>query len=63
MAAILFGLSHYIGGSPDGILGFLIAALLGWFFGKCMVDSKGFFWPWLFHTLQDILIFTSMALA
>jgi hypothetical protein len=61
MAAILFGLSHYIGGSPAGIPGFLITAFLGWFFGKCMLDSKGFFWPWLFHTLQDILPFTLMA--
>lgn len=63
MAAILFGLSHYIGGSPSGILGLLITALLGAFFGKCMMDSKGFFWPWLFHTLQDILPFSLMALA
>jgi membrane protease YdiL (CAAX protease family) len=63
MAAILFGLSHYIGGSPAGILGFLITAFLGWFFGKCMLDSQGFFYPWLFHTLQDILPFTLMALA
>ena len=63
MAAVLFGLSHYIGGIPSGIPGVLITTFLGWFFGKCMVDSKGFFWPWLFHTLQDILPFTLMALA
>ena len=62
MAAILFGLSHYIGGSPAAIPGFLITAILGWFFGKCMLDSQGFFWPWLFHSLQDILPFTLMAL-
>ena len=62
MAAILFGLSHYIGGIPSGVLGVLITAFLGWFFGKCMLDSRGFFWPWLFHTLQDILPFTLMAL-
>ncbi len=63
MAAVLFGLSHYIGGSPAGIPGVLITAFLGWFFGKCLLDSKGFFWPWLFHSLQDILPFTLMALA
>jgi MYXO-CTERM domain-containing protein len=63
MAAILFGISHYIGGAPPGVPGILITTLLGWFFGKCMLDSKGFFWPWLFHTLQDILPFSFMALS
>jgi membrane protease YdiL (CAAX protease family) len=63
MAAILFGLSHYIGGIPSGVPGVLITTFLGWFFGKCMLDSRGFFWPWLFHTLQDILPFTLMSLA
>lgn len=63
MASILFGLSHYIGGIPSGVPGVLITTFLGWFFGKCMLDSRGFFWPWLFHTLQDILPFTLMTLA
>lgn len=63
MAAVLFGLSHYIGGVPSGVLGVLITAFLGWFFGKCMLDSRGFFWPWLFHSLQDILPFTLMVWA
>jgi len=63
MAAILFGLAHYIGGIPSGVPGVLITAFLGWFFGKCMLDSQGFFWPWLFHTLQDILPFALIAWA
>jgi membrane protease YdiL (CAAX protease family) len=63
MAAILFGLSHYLGGIPSGVPGVLITTFLGWFFGKCMLDSRGFFWPWLFHTVQDILPFTLMTLA
>ena len=63
MAAVLFGLAHYIGGIPSGVPGVLITTFLGWFFGKCMLDSKGLFWPWLFHTLQDILPFSLMALA
>lgn len=63
MAAVLFGLSHYIGGIPSGVPGVVITALLGWFFGRCMVDSRGFFWPWLFHAVQDIIPFTVMALA
>ena len=63
MAAVSFGLAHYIGGAPSGIPGVLITAFLGWFFGKAMADSRGFFWPWLFHALQDILPFAMMALA
>jgi uncharacterized protein len=62
MAAILFGLSHYIGGIPSGVPGLLTTTFLGWFFGKCMLDSRGFFWPWLFHSVQDILPFTLMFL-
>jgi len=27
-----------------------------------MVDSKGLFWPWLFHAIQDIVPFTFAAL-
>lgn len=61
MAAVLFGLAHYIGGVPSGIPGVLITTLLGWFFGKCMLDSKGMFWPWLFHAMQDVLPFTLLA--
>jgi membrane protease YdiL (CAAX protease family) len=63
LAAVLFGLAHYIGGIPSGIAGVLITAFLGWFFGKCMLDSRGFFWPWLFHAVQDILPFTLIFLA
>jgi len=63
MAAVLFGLAHYIGGIPSGIPGVLITALLGWFFGKCLLDSGGFFWPWLFHAIQDVLPFTLLALS
>jgi membrane protease YdiL (CAAX protease family) len=62
MAALLFGSAHYIGGIPSGVVGVLITSILGWFFGKCMLDSKGFFWPWLFHSLQDLLPFTLMAM-
>jgi NADH:ubiquinone oxidoreductase subunit K len=63
MAALLFGSAHYIGGIPSGMVGVLLTSILGWFFGKCMIDSKGFFWPWLFHSLQDLLPFTLMAMA
>jgi hypothetical protein len=62
MAALLFGSAHYIGGIPSGVIGVLITSVLGWFFGKCMLDSKGFFWPWLFHSLQDLLPFTLLAM-
>lgn len=40
MAALLFGFSHYFGGIPSGMPGVLITTFLGWFFGKCLVESK-----------------------
>lgn len=63
MAALLFGSAHYIGGIPSGVIGVLITSVLGWFFGKCMLDSKGLLWPWLFHSLQDLLPFTLLAVS
>lgn len=62
MAAVLFGLAHYIGGIPSGLPGIVLTGMLGLFFGKCLVDSKALFWPWLFHSVQDILPFTLTAL-
>jgi hypothetical protein len=63
MVAVMFGLAHYIGGIPSGITGVLTTSFLGWFFGKCLIESKGLFWPWLFHFIQDILPYTLMSLA
>lgn len=59
--AVFFGVGHFYG-VPYGILGVVMAIFLGWLLSKSMVETKGFFWPWFIHFVQDVLIFSFMAL-
>jgi membrane protease YdiL (CAAX protease family) len=61
VTAAFFGLGHYYG-VPYGILGVLMAGVLGWLLGKSMLETKGFFWAWFIHFLQDVLIFSFTAI-
>ncbi len=62
ISAVFFGMAHYLYGSPAGIPGFLMTALLGWILGKSMIETRGLFWPWLIHFLPDVVVFLSYAL-
>lgn len=55
----IFGLVHYFG-NPGGIPGVLLAGFLGWFLAKSMLETKGFFWAWVIHFVQDVLIFSAL---
>ena len=61
LMAAFFGIGHYYG-VPYGIVGVLMAGFLGWLLGKSMLETKGFVWAWFIHFLQDILIFSFMAI-
>jgi len=54
------GIGHYFG-VPYGVVGVIMASFLGWMLGKAMLETRGFFWAWLIHFVQDVLIFTFMA--
>ena len=56
LTAALFGIGHYYG-VPYGIGGVALAMVMGWFLGKAMLETKGFFWPWLLHVVADVCIF------
>jgi hypothetical protein len=56
VTATYFGLGHYFG-VPSGVLGVLFSGFLGWFLGKSMIETKGFFVAWLVHFITDIPIF------
>jgi membrane protease YdiL (CAAX protease family) len=60
IAALFFGLGHYFG-VPYGLVGVALAAFLGWMLGKAMLETRGFFWAWFIHFVQDVLIFAFMA--
>ncbi|MDG7001290.1 MAG: CPBP family intramembrane metalloprotease [Nitrososphaerota archaeon] len=57
-----FGLGHFYG-MPNGIPGVELASFLGWFLGKSLLETKGFFWAWTIHFVQDVFIFTFLAMA
>jgi len=62
MTTVFFGLGHFYG-VPSGILGMLLSSFLGWFLGKSLLETKGFFWAWLIHFIPDAFIFTFFAIS
>lgn len=61
VSAILFGIPHFAG-MPNGIMGAVLAGLLGFVLAKSMYETNGFFWAWTIHFIQDILIFGTLYL-
>jgi membrane protease YdiL (CAAX protease family) len=56
LAVALFAIPHYFG-VPYGLVGVVMAAVLGWWLLKCLVLTRGLLWPWSIHVVQDITIF------
>jgi len=61
MMAAFFGIWHYYG-IPYGIVGVILATFLGWLLGKSLLETRGLFWAWFLHFLQDIWIFAFLAI-
>jgi hypothetical protein len=61
LLAAFFGIFHFYG-IPYGVIGVLLAAFLGWVLGKSMLETRGLFWAWFLHFLQDVWIFAFLAI-
>jgi membrane protease YdiL (CAAX protease family) len=61
LTAVTFGLAHFYG-VPYGIIGVIMSFILGYLLSKSMVETRGFFWGWWIHFLQDVGIFTFIAI-
>ncbi len=61
LMAAFFGIFHFYG-IPYGVIGVLMATFLGWLLGKSMLETRGIFWAWFIHFLQDVLIFAFLAI-
>ncbi len=59
---VFFGLSHWLYGSPSGLVGFVMTGFLAWIMGRSMLETKGIAWPWIIHFAPDVVIFMSYAL-
>jgi len=61
LMAAYFGIGHFYG-IPYGVIGVLMAGFLGWLLGKSMLETRGLWWAWLIHFLQDVMIFAFLAI-
>lgn len=61
LSAIAFGAPH-LRGMPNGIVGALMAGVLGWLLAKSMLETSGMFWAWGIHFVQDVVIFSGLVL-
>jgi membrane protease YdiL (CAAX protease family) len=62
LTAVLFGLGHYYG-QPSGPLGVVMAGIAGWLWARSMIETRGSTWAFLIHMVQDIVIFSFLAVA
>ncbi len=60
---VFFGLSHWLHGSPSGVVGFAMTGFLAWIMARAMLDTRGLLAPWIIHFLPDVVVFFSYALA
>jgi len=62
LTSALFGLGHWFG-HPSGPSGVLMSGLAGWFWGKSMIETRGFLWAWVIHAIQDVVIVAFVVMA
>lgn len=60
-SAIAFGAPH-LRGMPNGVVGALMAGILGWLLAKSVLETNGLFWAWFIHFLQDVVIFSALVM-
>ncbi len=61
ISAVIFGVAHFQG-MPSGIIGIMLAGLLGYVLSKSIQETNGIFWAWVIHFLQDVIIIGSIYL-
>lgn len=61
IVAAYFGILHFYG-VPYGVIGVLLAGFLGWILARSMLETRGMFWAWFIHFLQDVWIFSFLAI-
>ena len=59
LSGAVFGSIHFFG-NPGGVTGMIVAGFLGWLLCKSILETKGIFWAWFIHFLQDVIIFSAL---
>jgi membrane protease YdiL (CAAX protease family) len=58
-SAIVFGLIH-AQGTPSGPVGIVLAGVLGFVLARSVLETRGLFWAWSIHFIQDVIIFAAL---
>lgn len=61
ISGLVFGTVHYFG-TPGGVVGVIVAGVLGWVLARSVLETRGLFWAWWVHFLQDIVIISALLL-
>lgn len=59
VSAVLFGIPHYLG-YPNGVVGVIMAGVLGYILCKATIETKGLSIAWVIHFVQDVIIFAAL---
>lgn len=59
ISGVVFGTVHYFG-TPGGFVGVIVAGVLGWLLARSVLETRGMFWAWLIHFVQDLVILTAL---
>ncbi len=59
ISAMLFGIPHYMG-FPSGLIGVIMAGVLGYILSKATYETQGMGIAWFIHFLQDVIIFLAL---
>jgi uncharacterized protein len=60
ISAVVFGLPHFF--SSNGLLGVMMAGLMGWLLAKSVLETKSLGWALLIHFVLDIIVFGAGAM-
>lgn len=59
ISGVVFGTVHYFG-TPGGLVGVVVAGVLGWLLARSVLETRGIFWAWLIHFVQDLVILSAL---
>jgi membrane protease YdiL (CAAX protease family) len=63
LLALFFGLGHFYGGVPSGVMGLVATGSVAVLLGRAMIETQGLVWPVALHFALDLVIFTFIAVA
>jgi membrane protease YdiL (CAAX protease family) len=61
LTSVRFGVGHWFG-NPSGPVGAAASTFAGWFWGKSILETRGLFWAWVIHAIQDVVIYSLVAM-